>query len=313
MPAPPTAPPAPAQPAGAVAVQVHDGAGLVVALAAAAPGTTITLADGVYTTKQQVTISTACTAAAPCVLQGTRAAVLDGSGLSGHYGLHLVGADHWTVRGLTVRNASKGIVADGTTGSVIESVEVEQIGAEGIHLRAFSSDNVVRGSLVHHVGLDKPQFGEGIYVGSATSNWGTYSGGQPDRSDRNQILGNRIWATGAESVDIKEGTTAGVLSGNTFDGAGMAGQNSADSWVDVKGNGWLISGNTGTSALLDGFQTHVVVAGWGQGNTFTGNHATVGSTGYGFRIQDPAATHNVVGCDNTVVGAASGRANQACR
>ena len=94
---------------------------------------------------------------------------------------------------------------------------------------------------------------------------------------------------------------------------GSAGQNSADSWVDVKGNGWLISGNTGTSALLDGFQTHVVVAGWGQGNTFTGNHATVGSTSSGSASRTPRRLHNVVGCDNPVVGAASGRANQACR
>ncbi|NTW41850.1 MAG: hypothetical protein HGA44_18545 [Cellulomonadaceae bacterium] len=293
-------------------VAVRDSAGLVAALAAATPGTTITLADGVYSAKQQLTISTACTASAPCVLRGGRGAVLDGTGLSGHYGLHLQGADHWTVSGLTVRNASKGIVADETDHSVIDAVEVTQIGAEGIHLRGFSSDNVVRGSLVHHTGVDKPQFGEGIYIGSSKSNWGTVSGGVPDTSDRNQITGNRIWATGAESVDIKEGTTAGVLSGNTFDGAGMAGENSADSWVDVKGNGWLVSGNTGTHALLDGFQTHVLLTGWGEGNTFIGNHATVSSAGYGFRFQNASTTHNVLRCDNVVVGAALGTANQAC-
>lgn len=308
----PTVPAPPATPGATRDVLVRDGAGLVAALAAARPGTRITLADGLYSARKQVTISTACTAAAPCVLRGGRGAVLDGTGLSGHYGLHLLGADHWTVSGLTVRNASKGIVADRTSHAVVDAVEVAQIGAEGIHLRGFSSDNVVSGSLVHHTGLDKPQYGEGVYVGSARSNWGTVSGGLPDRSDRNRVTGNRIWATGAESVDIKEGTTGGVLSGNTFDGAGMAGENSADSWVDVKGNGWQVTGNTGTNALLDGFQTHVLVAGWGQGNTFAGNRATVGAGGYGFRFHDAATSRNVLRCDNVVVGAALGTANQAC-
>jgi len=317
VPAPAPAPvpsPAPAPAPGSTrTVTVRDGATLVAALAAATPGTTIVLADGVYSAKQQFTVSAACTAAAPCQLRGSRAAVLDGTGVGGHYGLHLNGADHWTVAGLSVRNASKGIVLDRSNHAVIDGVEVSQIGAEGIHLRAFSSDGVVRDSLVHHVGIDKPQFGEGIYIGSATSNWGTYSGGRPDTSDRNRILGNRIWATGAESVDIKEGTTGGILSGNTFDGAGMAGKNSADSWVDVKGNSWLISDNTGTNALLDGFQTHVLAAGWGERNVFTGNTADVASSGYGVRIQNPASTGNVVGCDNIVRNAASGLANQACR
>ncbi len=238
--------------------------------------------------------------------------MLDGTGLNGHYGLHLDGADHWTVVGITVRNASKGIVTDRSNHVVIDGVEVSQIGAEGIHLRAFSSDGVVRDSLVHHTGVTKPQFGEGVYIGSATSNWGTHSGGAPDRSDRNRITGNRIWATGAESVDIKEGTTGGVLSGNTFDGAGMAGQNSADSWVDVKGNEWLVQGNTGTNALLDGFQTHVLLPGWGERNVFSGNRATVGSSGYGFRFHNAASTGNVVTCDNVVVAAGAGVANQRC-
>ncbi|WP_298459156.1 Ig-like domain-containing protein [uncultured Cellulomonas sp.] len=306
--------PAPAPVTGAQrTVGVRDGAQLVAALAAATPGTTIVLADGVYTAKQQFTVSTACTAAQPCTLRGGRGAVLDGTGLSGHYGLHLTGAHHWTVSGLSVRNASKGIVLDGSNHAVIDGVEVSQIGAEGIHLRGFSSDGIVRGSEVHHVGIDKPQFGEGIYIGSAKSNWGTYSGGRPDASDRNQVLDNRIWATGAESVDIKEGTTGGVLAGNTFDGAGMAGQNSADSWVDVKGNEWLVTGNTGTNALLDGFQTHVLLPGWGERNVFSRNTAVVASSGYGFRFQDAARTGNVLRCDNVVRTAALGVANQPCR
>src|SRR5206468_4306872 len=123
-------------------------------------------------------------------------------------------------------NASKGIVLDGSSDDVIDGVQVSDIGDEGIHLRSFSSRDVISNSTVHDTGKSSPQFGEGIYVGSATSNWGTYSGGAPDRSDDNAIVGNIVYATGAESLDIKEGTTNGRAVGNHFDGAGMSGQNS---------------------------------------------------------------------------------------
>jgi hypothetical protein len=52
-----------------------------------------------------------------------------------------------------------------------------------------------------------------------------------------------------------------VLTGNTIRDTG------ADSWVDVMGNAWLVSGNRGVHALLDGFPTHVPSAGWGCHNT----------------------------------------------
>jgi len=45
-------------------------------------------------------------------------------------------------------------------------------------------------------------------------------------------------------MDIKEGTTGGPISGNTF-GAGMSGS-WADSWIDLKGNGWVIQNNHGS-------------------------------------------------------------------
>ena len=77
--------------------------------------------------------------------------------------------------------------------------------------------------------------------------------GEPDHRDRNQVLRNEIWATTSESIDIKEGTSGGLIEGNRFDGSGLSG---ADSWVDVKGNGYTILGNTiGTNSPKDGYQT----------------------------------------------------------
>jgi hypothetical protein len=163
---------------------------------------------------------------------------------------------------------------------------------------------------VHHTGAKNATYGEGIYVGSANSNWGTYSAGQPDRSDRNILSGNVVVVTGAENMDIKEGTTGGVIRNNVFDGADQTGS-WADSWIDLKGNGWLVEDNHGTNALEDGFQVHQALAGWGLDNLFKKYIAEVNGPGYGFWLQKEV-TGNKVLCANTVTGAASGFANVTC-
>jgi hypothetical protein len=284
---------------------VQTAAQLTAALAAAKPGDSIVMAAGVYTGNFVAT--TSGTAAAPIYLCGGADAVLDGGGTSIGYALHLNPASYWKVIGFTLRNAQKGVVADGTTHSTIQGLSVHDIGDEGIHLRKATTFTVVIDNTVTRTGLHDKKFGEGIYVGSAKSNWDLYGNGGPDRSDNNVVQGNTISATGAESIDIKEGTTGGSVLHNTFNGAGMTG---ADSWVDVKGNDWLIEGNTGTDAPNDGFQTHQIVDGWGTGNVFRSNVAAVNGPGYAFHLT-PALT-NVVTCDNTFSGAAMGLSNISC-
>jgi len=182
-----------------------------------------------------------------------------------------------------------------------------------VHFRAGSSDGMISNSVIHDTGTRKPEYGEGIYVGSAHSNWCQISGCQPDRSDGNLIEGNEVSGTTAESVDIKEGTTGGTIRGNSFRHAGYSGKNSADSWVDVKGNGWTITGNTGSTALLDAFQVHVVVAGWGQDNVFSANTASGGVPGYVVAVYPQPGSHgNVIGCDNVMRTGGRGRSNIAC-
>jgi hypothetical protein len=120
-----------------------------------------------------------------------------------------------------------------------------------------------------------------------------------DRSDRNVVRGNVIRAT-AEAIDIKEGTSRGRIIGNIFDGAGLGGSKHNDSWVDVKGNGYVIQGNTGHHTNGDGFQTHRIVDGWGTGNVFRGNTIDLGNSG-GVGINDTAGG-NTITCDNEVTG-----------
>ncbi|PPK91975.1 hypothetical protein CLV92_11814 [Kineococcus xinjiangensis] len=263
------------------------------ALDAARPGDVIELADGTYTGRFVAQVSG--TADQPIWLCGGRQAVLQTGSTRKGYALHLAPAQHWRVVGLTIRNSQKGVVTDGTSGTVLQDLLVEDIGDEAIHLRSHSTGNAVLRNTIRRTGLRKEKFGEGVYIGSAEKNWPKYGDGGPDRSDFNLVALNTISRTSSESVDIKEGTTGGALLDNTFDGTGMT---AADSWVDVKGNDWLIRGNTGRNTPKDGMQTHRILDGWGTGNVFTENVVEASGDGVGIYIHKPRDTANEVRCDN---------------
>jgi parallel beta-helix repeat protein len=284
---------------------VSSTSGLTAALSGAKPGDVILLRAGTYT--GNFVTSASGTASAPISLCGTAASVLDGGGIKSGYVFHLNAASYWHLEGFSVTNGQKGVVTDKATGVLIQGLTVHGIGDEGIHLRDFSSNNTVDRNTVSNTGMLKEKYGEGIYVGTAKSNWCSFSQCKVDASNDNTVSNNHISNTTAENVDIKEGTTGGILTGNTFDGAGMT---AADSWVDVKGNDWLIQDNTGRDSPADGFQTHQILDGWGTGNVFTNNTAAVDGPGYGFHITKPLG--NVLKCSNTVTGAGRGVSNIAC-
>jgi hypothetical protein len=289
----------------AATVTVSDANGLAEALKNATPGASIALADGQYVGKFVAGVSG--TADRPIFLCGGAGAVLDGDNVRGGYVLHLNKATHWRLVGFTVTNGQKGVVADSTVGSVIQGLTVHDVGDEAIHLRNNSTDNLVLQNTISKTGLRRDKFGEGVYIGTAVSNWCTVTDCQPDRSDRNVVKGNKISQTTSEAVDIKEGTTGGVLEGNTFDGSSLKG---ADSWVDVKGNNWLIKQNTGTNSPMDGFQTHQILKSWGDHNLFSGNVAAVNGPGLGFALRPTVS--NEVACDNRATGAGGGLSNVTC-
>lgn len=290
--------------------QVATAEQLTAALAAAKPGDVIALADGTYAGNFVATAQG--TREQPIFLCGGAGAVLDAGGIKEEYVLHLDGAAWWRVVGITVHNGQKGVMLDATQQSVLQGLTVETTGDEAVHLRRSSSDNVVRDSTIRDTGHRRAKFGEGIYVGTAISNWGQISDSEPDHSDRNLILDNQISATTAESVDLKEGTSQGVVSGNTFDGSALTG---ADSWLDAKGNDWQITGNTGAHSPVDGFQNHDVAEGWGRGNAFTGNVGSDLATDdeEGVLIGLHPDRETVVGCDNRVTDGSAPVTNGTCR
>ena len=287
-------------------VEVSDSESLQAALDAAEPGAVIGLADGSYPGRFVTSVSG--TRDAPTWLCGSAEAVLDGGDVDDSgYTLHLDGAQYWRLVGFTVTGGQKGVMADGTVGSVIQGLTVSGTGDEAIHLRSHSTDNLVLGNTITDTGLSSEKYGEGVYLGSAVSNWCTYTDCLPDRSDRNVVKGNTITGTTSEAIDVKEGTTGGALLDNVFDGSAMT---EADTWVNLKGNNYLVQGNHGSYASENGFETHDILPGWGDFNVFAENTGVVGGTGYGIASWPPGS--NVVRCSNDLRDAAEGLSNIPC-
>lgn len=292
--------------AGATAVS--SASALSGALSSARPGEVISLAPGVYTGDFVASVSG--TASAPITLCGSRNAVLQGESTDKGYTFYLNHASWWRVEGLTVEGGQKGIMTDGADHNLLYGLYVHGTGDEAIHLRSFSSDNTVSDNEIRDTGSLKQFYGEGIYVGSAHSNWCTYSGCQPDRSDGDILMDNNIADTTAENIDIKEGTAGGQIIGNQFNGTGMV-ESAATGWINVKGNDWTVRDNTGVDSVKNGYQVHQVYSGWGIGNVFIGNRAQVNGPGYGIYVQNKRL-QTVVACNNVVTAAGSGFSTVAC-
>ncbi|MEU3462848.1 right-handed parallel beta-helix repeat-containing protein [Streptomyces sp. NPDC006733] len=293
-----------AAPTATRTVNVSSAAQLTAALADAKPGDTIKLANGTYQGQFKATADG--TTSSPITLTGGSGAVLTSNGGNG-YGLWLSTAPHWNIKGLTVADSNKGIVLDASPYVTIDGATVRAIGYEGVHFRSGSHHGVIKNSSVRDTGTTHPNYGEGVYIGSANGNWDQYAGPTGvDASDYVQVLNNRIGPNvAAEGIDIKEGTKGGVVRGNILDGTGEKNQNSGDSTIDVKGDKYVIDGNTVSHPYTDGFQVHNVYDPYGCGNAFTNNKFTLGSApGYGINVTDNSgcAIKNTVASSNTSSG-----------
>ncbi|WP_162060939.1 right-handed parallel beta-helix repeat-containing protein [Undibacterium sp. KW1] len=65
--------------------------------------------------------------------------------------------------------SGKGIILDTSSNNVLQNLTVHDVDDEGIHFRAFSTDNVLKNSHIYNTGKKQAGFGEGVYIGSANS------------------------------------------------------------------------------------------------------------------------------------------------
>lgn len=287
-------------------VSVSTASQLSTAVKDAQPGDLILLADGTYATR--LTLTRSGKADATIILCGTRGAVLDGGGVSGGTAIR-VEASHWRLHGFTITNGLRGVLVHGGSHNVLSELEIHTIGQEAVHLRAFSSYNVVQHSRIYETGVVEGRYGEGVYIGTSDSDWSKVTGGKPDASDHNQVIGNVFGPNiRAENVDVKDGTSAGVIRGNRFSGAGTG----EDDWVDLKGNDYRVEENQGAYlASGHGYRVRAQVSGWGRNNVLLNNTVDLQGPGYGFMVSS-TASGTVVRCNNTVTNAGSGFSNTSC-
>jgi hypothetical protein len=286
---------------------------LQIALMLAHPGQTIELAAGIY--RGAFVISQSGTTEKPITLRGNGNAIIDSGTIALNYAL-LIKADHWRIEDLTVRNAKKGIVLEAASHNVLSRVRVMDIGEEGVRMRGFSIGNTLRDSTILRTGRLRAGYGEGVYIGTSNDKWHFDYNGEPDRSDFNQVINCNIGPeVTAEHIDIKEGTTGGIIRNNVMNGAGISGENYADSFLDVKGNAYVIEDNVGfvngPSSILDGIQIHDKLGVWGKRNVFRNNSISLSTRGYGINVKpgNELLDPNRVEDNNEIVGAAKGSTN----
>jgi hypothetical protein len=305
-------------------VSVSTSAELHSALSSARPGDLIEMADGTYGDGSEFRLLVSGTASQRITVCGTSNAVINAGSLSGRNGMKLSGANYATLSGFTITNGLFGVWAERSVHILLQGLTVHGIGQEAIEIVSFSKNAVVSNNRIYDTGRVVAEYGEGIYIGSSNAHWASQSGGQPDATDSVLIEGNTIGPdVRAEHIDIKEGTTGGIIRNNTFNGAGMVeSQGSGESgwpnsWVILQGVGYRVENNTGSNALSAGFRviTHGTVM-TGLDNTFTNNSFDVGGAAYGFLIQTGSGSNgngNVVSCSNSVRNASKGLANVACQ
>lgn len=239
----------------AAVVNVYNANELQSALKSASAGDEIVLNVGSYIgnkstsgdSKAHFYSSKSGTASNPITLRSASSSnkqVLSGNNVDSGYLFYLEG-NYWVVKDLKFSTAQKGIMLEGANSNEIDNVEIFNLGAEAVHMRYFSSDNVLSNCYIHDTGkrVGQEGFGEGVYIGTHDG----HTAEKLDKSDNNRIGGCVIGPdVTAEAFDIKAGVSGTVIESNSINGSGIigdAGNPAADSFIDLKGTDNIIRNN----------------------------------------------------------------------
>ncbi len=157
-----------AAPAWAVDLSLSPGDPIAQLAVELTPGSTVTLADGVYDLTQQLDWGGMGTESEPIRFQAASGARPVLRFESGGSGLRVAGAAWVEIRGLTIENTDTryaearqtGIVIADSSNVTLEDVEVRHIGGTGVHLAGNNAGLVLRRVHVHDT-----RDGSGMYVG----------------------------------------------------------------------------------------------------------------------------------------------------
>lgn len=263
---------------GGRTVLVTDTQSLIDALADARAGDEIVLREGIYENSKWIGkwavffAEASGTAEMPITIRSEdpeHPATLCGGDQESKIVLWITG-DYWHIEDLRFCEAQKGIVLDQSCHSIISGCEVYNIGLEGIHLRDDSAYCLIENCQIHDTGTVKPQYGEGIYIGSAVG-----TEGYGFECHYNTVRGCDISRVAAECIDIKEFTCGTLVENCTFDGSCISGENGANSFIEIKGNDVVIRNNVGyrngCEQQLYGFDLYAPLPEWGQNATIYQN------------------------------------------
>lgn len=226
-------------------------------LQVARPGDRIILTAGVF--YGPFMIRRSGLSAAPIAMIGNRQTVFQNQAGPA---ILMVRARFWTLRGMTIANSRKGILMLAARNNVIEHVKIASMSEQGVLIQNGSVANVIRDCRFMHTGLVYPERGQAISIGTKTvSGDGEFYRPFTDRSNRNQIINNHFGpdTMAAEYITVYGAACCGRITGNVFDtrrqSASLSASSTAESWVTIRGDRWVIQNNRGYShAGMDGFR-----------------------------------------------------------
>lgn len=198
------------------------------------------------------------TVSAPIVMKSSSNLVkpkLQGNNMYSGAVLRIIG-DNWVVENLDLSVGLKGLVFDNSTNNKVINCVVHKIGNEAIHIRDGSNYTVIDNCKIYDTGNVNPGYGEGIYIGTDRKHWSKYNPNCNNTLIKNCEIGPNVRA---EAVDIKEGTQETIVKNNKFNGLGISGVNSAESFISIKGVRSTIQNNVfetkGEANILNGVTT----------------------------------------------------------
>lgn len=289
-------------------VAVSTTAQLTAALLAAKPGDVITLAPGTYT--GQFKLRNVDGGAARIWICGPSTAVLTTGGIDKGSALMLTNASNVVVHGLSFTRSQKGVTIITGSRVTLRDLTVTEVGYEAVHFRTQTVDSLLVGSRISGAGRVQPKYGEGVYVGTSGANTCTQNDCEPDRTQRVAVVDNVISETGAQPIEVKEGSVSGLIAGNRVTGA-LWMDEASKALILIKGNDWHAVNNE--VVAVGGYGLGVIFStGAGEGNTFSGNVVS-GSPSIALWSNKPysPAAGPTVHCSNSTVASAR-LSNLAC-